>query len=300
MEKDSNASTPCAAAADNMTATTLPRNFTIAVEGNIASGKSTLLQYFQSRGAQVIMEPVDKWQNLTSESSGNILMRMYEDPARWAYLFQSYVLLTMMEAHDEPQTQPLRVMERSVYSARWCFIENLRKSTPPLLDDMESAVYIRTYDWLMQQKKPHVDLIVYLRTSPEVCMHRLKKRARHEESSVPIEYLQSLHARYEEWLMEDSERHGVDVPVLILDGDVDNIESADCLESNYQRVLQRIQTQDESDVPFPSKTAGKHEPLHCASPSESRRSVATPSVTPSVAGTPFDLSTTERVRKLVL
>lgn len=68
----------------------------------------------------------------------------------------------------DTQTQPLRVMERSVYSARWCFIENLRKSTPPLLDDMESAVYIRTYDWLMQQKKPHVDLIVYLRTSPEV------------------------------------------------------------------------------------------------------------------------------------
>lgn len=43
--------------------------------GNIASGKSTLLQYFESRGAQVIMEPVGKWQNLTSQSSGNILMR---------------------------------------------------------------------------------------------------------------------------------------------------------------------------------------------------------------------------------
>ena len=29
--------------------------------------------------------------------------RMYQDPARWAYLFQSYVLLTMMEAHDAEQ-----------------------------------------------------------------------------------------------------------------------------------------------------------------------------------------------------
>ena len=52
---------------------------------------------------------------------------MYKDPKRWAYLFQNYVLLTMLEAHNTPQTRPMRVMERSVYSARYCFIENLRK-----------------------------------------------------------------------------------------------------------------------------------------------------------------------------
>lgn len=45
--------------------------------------------------------------------------RMYRDPKRWAYLFQSYVLLTMMDAHETPQTKRLRVMERSVYSARY-------------------------------------------------------------------------------------------------------------------------------------------------------------------------------------
>ena len=28
---------------------------------------------------------------------------MYRDPKRWSYLFQSYVLLTMLEAHDVPQ-----------------------------------------------------------------------------------------------------------------------------------------------------------------------------------------------------
>lgn len=31
---------------------------------------------------------------------------MYEDPQRWAYLFQSYVLLTMMEAHAVEQVIP--------------------------------------------------------------------------------------------------------------------------------------------------------------------------------------------------
>lgn len=53
--------------------------------------------------------------------------RMYEDAPRWGFTFQSYVLLTMMEAHATPQEKPLLVLERSVYSARYCFIENLRK-----------------------------------------------------------------------------------------------------------------------------------------------------------------------------
>lgn len=28
---------------------------------------------------------------------------MYSDPKRWSYLFESYVLLTMMEVHHRPQ-----------------------------------------------------------------------------------------------------------------------------------------------------------------------------------------------------
>ena len=28
---------------------------------------------------------------------------MYEDPARWGYLFQNYVLLTMMDVHNAKQ-----------------------------------------------------------------------------------------------------------------------------------------------------------------------------------------------------
>lgn len=32
--------------------------------------------------------------------------------------------------------------------------------------------------------------LVYLRASPEKCMSRLKRRARSEETGVPLEYLQ--------------------------------------------------------------------------------------------------------------
>lgn len=42
---------------------------------------------------------------------------------------------------------------------------------------------------------------VYLRTSPEIVYERMKKRARSEESCVPLKYLQELHELHENWLI---------------------------------------------------------------------------------------------------
>lgn len=219
---------------------------TIAVEGNIAAGKSTLLEYLKMKeNAFIIVEPVEKWQNLAPGM--NILERMYSDPKRWAHLFQSYVLLTMMEAHETPVDKNLCVMERSVYSARYCFIENLRKSNPPLIDDMEYTVYQKWFDWLMIHNRPKVDLIVYLRTSPLVCMDRLKIRARHEEAGVPLSYLETLNDRYEDWLIENPSQHGGNVPVLVLDANRDT-QNNQLQEEFYNAILKKLDEQNMASV----------------------------------------------------
>lgn len=57
------------------------------------------------------------------------------------------------------------------------------------------------YDFIVEHHKPQCDLIVYLRTTPEVAYERIKKRARDEESCVPIEYLKDLHDLHENWLI---------------------------------------------------------------------------------------------------
>ena len=61
--------------------TSSPRPFTVLVEGNIGSGKSTYLKHFTrlSKGVDIITEPVDKWRDLNSH---NLLQMMYEDPDR--------------------------------------------------------------------------------------------------------------------------------------------------------------------------------------------------------------------------
>jgi hypothetical protein len=47
----------------------------IAIEGNIASGTSSLLGHLQDTGlAQVIVEPVEKWQHVLPNGEGNIMV----------------------------------------------------------------------------------------------------------------------------------------------------------------------------------------------------------------------------------
>lgn len=54
--------------------------------------------------------------------------------------------------------------------------------------------------------KSHRDLLVpdgfvYLRVDPNVALERMAARNRHEESAVPLAYLEGLHQKHEDWFM---------------------------------------------------------------------------------------------------
>ncbi len=91
------------------------RPYTIVVEGNIGSGKTTFLDKFRDDGDNdrvlVLSEPVDRWRNVQGH---NLLDLMYADPARWSLLFQTYVQLTMVQQHAIATDKPVKIMERSL------------------------------------------------------------------------------------------------------------------------------------------------------------------------------------------
>ena len=68
------------------------RPFTVLVEGNIGSGKSSFLDIMQSwPGVAVLPEPVDLWRNVGGQ---NLFNDMISQPTRWMTTFQLFSTMT--------------------------------------------------------------------------------------------------------------------------------------------------------------------------------------------------------------
>jgi len=190
------------------------------VEGNIGAGKSTFLQLLHAElNIDVIYEPTDKWQRKNQE--GNLLDLFYKDTPRWAYTFQSYAFISRIQGQIEHEasvtsTEP-QIYERSVYCDRYCFAKNCYELG--YMSALEWNIYKEWFSWLVEAftKRPHG--FIYLRTTPEICYERIQKRSRCEESSIPLSYLEALHNRHEEWLVQKHEILSslTGVPILVLD-----------------------------------------------------------------------------------
>lgn len=204
----------------------------ICVEGNIASGKTTCLEFFShTTDIEVLTEPVSKWRNVRGH---NPLGLMYHDAHRWGLTLQTYVQLTMLDQHTRPLTSPVRLMERSIHSARYVFVENLYRSGK--MPEVDYVVLSEWFDWITRNMNVSIDLIVYLRTTPETCYQRLKMRCREEEKVISLEYLDAIHHLYEEWLIKGG-LFSVVAPVLVIEADHNMQKMLELFEQSRDRIL---------------------------------------------------------------
>ena len=90
-------------------------------------------------------------------------------------------------------------MERSLFSARHCFVENLHDTGK--MSDAEFSVLCEWFDFFasgeLSKVDIGVDLIIYLKTSPETAYERKKARARKEEEvsrtlKMPLKFRSNL------------------------------------------------------------------------------------------------------------
>lgn len=82
----------------------------------------------------------------------------------------------MLKNHMMKTNRPVKLMERSLFSAKYCFAENLRRNG--LMAESEYQVLSSWFDHLVNcpELDLGVDLIVYLRTKPEIARERLLGR----------------------------------------------------------------------------------------------------------------------------
>ncbi|EFA11257.1 deoxynucleoside kinase [Tribolium castaneum] len=214
------------------------RPYTVIVEGNIGCGKTTFLNYFQQfDDVNVLAEPVNKWRNCNGY---NLLDKMYSDPKKWSFTFQSYVQLTILQHHTMKTGHPIKLMERSIYSARHCFVEQMARNGS--IERASVSVMDEWFKWAKENCDLSVDLIVYLKTTPETAYQRMLARNRPEEQYVPLEYFQDIHNLHEEWLLQ--KRFECPAPVLIIDA---NLDKSGIMEE-YSKCKAQIFTERELKV----------------------------------------------------
>lgn len=207
----------------------------LAVEGNIGAGKSTLLKLLNEHFIiDPVYEPQARWQNIGNGE--NLLDKFYKDINRWAYTFQTYAFVTRVLAQEQQFQEAktdVQVLDRSVFCDRYCFAKNCYEMGAMV--PLEWQLYCDWFGWLVENYVTKPTGFIYLQTDPTVCYERLKKRNNKEESAVPLDYLNRLHEKHENWLVhrQDFAHHLHDVPVLVLPCNND-------FESNTQELQQHL------------------------------------------------------------
>lgn len=177
----------------------------ICIEGNIGAGKTTLIRYLQKKtNYPILEEPIDKWINVNGV---DLIKEYYSNPKRYAYHFQSHVIKTLEQQH----LMKPHVMERGLLSSKYCFTEVLLQSK--YLSEIEYKLLESQY--LEAFKKLTLpNLIIYLRSDPEITLKYIHARNRTGESHITKEYLRSLHEKHEDWLINRA--HDEQRPILII------------------------------------------------------------------------------------
>nr|XP_020863402.1 deoxyguanosine kinase, mitochondrial isoform X2 [Phascolarctos cinereus] len=81
----------------------------------------------------------------------------------------------------------------------YIFAKNLFENR--FLNDVEWAVYQNWHSFLLREFHSRIllDGFIYLQASPQICLKRLRQRARAEEEGLELGYLEQLHAQHEDW-----------------------------------------------------------------------------------------------------
>jgi deoxyadenosine/deoxycytidine kinase len=195
----------------------------ISIEGNIGSGKSTLVnklkkEYSDNTKIVFLDEPVSEWENIKDENGDNMIKKYYSDQKRYAYSFQMMAFITRLKQlqeviekysqnnHNNQYSQNEEIIiitERSIFTDREIFANLLFEKND--IEFIEYQIYVKWFNYFVKDIK--ISKIIYLRVDPVTCLERIASRNRLGEN-IKLEYLQELHKYHESWL------NNINVPVL--------------------------------------------------------------------------------------
>lgn len=177
------------------------RKTRIVVDGNIGCGKTTVIKEMNNTTRiPIFLEPLHKWNEL--------LALFYDDPNKWAFPFNLEVMTTFNEWKDNSFAA---VYERSPLSCRYVFTQLNHEHHH--MHDLE----LKVFDKIYKELKWDPEVLIYIRTDPDICVQRMKERARCCESNVSLDYIRDVHRKYEDLVCNAELMAGI--CLHIVDGD---------------------------------------------------------------------------------
>jgi len=211
----------------------------ISIDGNIGSGKSTLMGeleiYFKdNKNVIFLKEPTEDWKCITDENGITILEKFYENPTKYGFSFQimAYIsrLNTMKEAIKQNPTA-IFITERSLFTDKLVFAKMLFDSGN--IELINYRIYLQWFNTFAEDFP--VSKVIYVNTAPEICHQRILKRSRTGESNIPLEYLENCH-KYHSDMLDVNSKDCVCKEQLVLDGNIDIYENKEQLSEWIEKI----------------------------------------------------------------
>ena len=205
----------------------------ISIEGNIGSGKSTIIselkkKYINDSRIVFLEEPVSEWELIT-DNDKNIIEKFYEDQEKYSFSFQMMAYISRLASIKKIIRKNLEsnvsnasnasndinkminkltlntfiiVCERSLYTDKNVFCKMLYDSGK--IEKINYEIYLKWFNEFISEL-PDI-YYIYLRTDPAVAYSRIQTRNRKGET-MPFEYIEMCHKYHEEWLNNEKDKH---------------------------------------------------------------------------------------------
>lgn len=207
-------------------------------DGVIGAGKTTLLKLLtkhmnkMGKKTLAIYEPVDVWRNVGA------LDEFYKDIPGKCLEFQTFTFITrvkriMTEILENPDYD-YYILERSIWTDRYIFVELLRDVMGPVRMEM----YNQWWDMWISLMPMLPNKWVFLNTSLQESIRRICIRDRFEEkNSISIEYQNNLYNKHIEFYnkLKDSGHDTIEVESEIMDKNF--MEDDSVIDSIYNLVI---------------------------------------------------------------
>lgn len=191
--------------------------YIFSVEGNIGSGKSTLVKilklYLGVKNIVFLQEPVSIWENICDKDGESILSKFYGNQEKYAFSFQMMAYISrvsMLKKCIDENPDSIIITERCVHTDKNVFAKMLYDDNK--IEEVNYEIYLKWFDHFI--KDIPISGYIYVNASPSKSFERVKIRGRDGEV-IPIEYLAKCDSYHNDWL------RNVQQPILTLNANTD-------------------------------------------------------------------------------